>query len=405
MLKDKHIILGVTGGIAAYKTPNLIRTFRKNGFHVRVVISEAAREFVSPVTLSTLSGNEVLVGTFPHGSSGTIHTSTWHIDLAQWADIMLIAPATANTIAKLAHGYADNTVTTVALALRCPLLIAPSMDTDMFQHPTTERNLNKLQEFGYLVLPPEIGELASGLTGTGRLPELDVLVKTVESFLNKSKYDLKDKKVLVTAGPTLEAIDPIRFIGNRSSGKMGFALANAAALRGAEVTLITGPVNLYTPRNVERIDVESTEQMFKAVMKYSKDSDATIMAAAVADFTPKYVLNRKIKKEQLKGDNLLIEFKKTKDILQHLSQQKAHGVLVGFSLETNNEIKNAKKKIIEKKLDFIVLNNPLKNGAGFGSDSNIVTIISKKGKVEALKKISKFDVANEILNRIVKILV
>ena len=404
MLKGKNILIGVTGGIAAYKIPSLIRGITKEGGRVRVVMTESAKEFVTPLTLSTLSGNEVVVGTFPEETTNTINGSTWHVTLSQWADAMLIAPATANTIAKLAHGYADNAVTTLALALRCPLVISPSMDVDMWRHPTTEANLASLREQGCIILPPEQGELASGLIGPGRLPELDIIIKAIANVLSKRGRDLKGKKILITAGPTHEAIDPVRYLGNRSSGKMGFAIANAAALRGADVTLVSGPVHLQTPRNVKRVDVESAQQMYRAVIKHIKNADAVVMAAAVADFTPTTPSPIKIKKSELDGSALKIELKKTNDILQHLSHGKRRSVLVGFSLETHREFYHAKKKLKEKKLDMIVMNNPLHNGAGFGTETNIVTIISKNGKAEKLAKMQKFDVANEILNRISRIL-
>jgi phosphopantothenoylcysteine decarboxylase/phosphopantothenate--cysteine ligase len=403
VFKGKKILIGVTGGIAAYKVPLLVREIKKAGGDVHLVMTNSAKEFVTPLTLSTVSGNEVIVGTFPEEQSSSIKAGTWHIKLAQQADAMLIAPATANTIAKLAHGYADNAVTTLALALRCPLIISPAMDVDMWQHPATKENIIKLRESGCTVLPPDEGELASGLVGPGRLPEISSIIRAIDDILNKSKQDLKGKRLLVSAGPTYESIDPVRFIGNRSSGKMGFALANAAALRGADVTLVAGPVHLETPRNVRRINVESAEQMYRTIMKHHKDTDAVIMAAAVADFTPTTISQKKIKKET-KGSLTNLEFKKTKDILTQLSLEKRHGILVGFSLETDNGLRNAKKKLKEKHLDVIVLNNPLEDGAGFNTDTNIVTIISRNWKTEKLKKMPKFEVANEILNRVSNIL-
>ena len=402
MLKEKHILVGITGGIAAYKIPSLVREFKKAGAAVKVLMTESAAEFVTPLTLSTLSGHEVVVGTFPAQQTNVLDGSTWHIKLAQWADVMLIAPATANTIAKLATGYADNAVTTLALAIRCPLIIAPTMDVDMLRHPATQENITKLCEIGCVVLPPESGELASGLVGEGRLPEFSIIMTAVKDVLGNARRDLRGKNILVTAGPTHEHIDPVRYIGNRSSGKMGFAIAGAAAQRGADVVLVTGQVTLSTPRNVKRVDIESAAEMHRAVMKHSKNADAIIMSAAVADFTPAKPSSHKIKKEQLNGKSHSLELKKTKDILQDLSTKKYDGVLVGFALETEYGIGNAKQKLKQKKLDFIVLNNPLLNGAGFGTDTNIVTIISKNGKIEKLKKMPKYDVANEILNRVEK---
>jgi len=404
MLKNRHIVLGITGGVAAYKLPLLVREFKKAGAQVRVVMTESAKAFVTPITFSTLSGHAVVVGMFPDQEAGTVHVGTWHIELAQWAELMFIAPATANTIAKLAHGYADNAVTALALALRCPLVIAPAMDTDMWVHSATQENITKLREMGYTVLPPAKGELASGLVGPGRLPELDVLVRTAENILGRGHFDLHGKKILVTAGPTHEAIDPVRFVGNRSSGKMGFAIANAAAQRGAEVTLISGPVSLATPRNVRRVDVESARDMHNAVMKHFPKVDAVVMAAAVADFSPAAPSAQKIKKEKLKSDSFSLVLRRTKDILQALGVKKSGAVLVGFALETEHGLASAKTKLKQKNLDLVVLNKPLQEGAGIGKDTNIVTLISKNGKVEKLPKMAKFDVANEILNRVKKIL-
>jgi phosphopantothenoylcysteine decarboxylase/phosphopantothenate--cysteine ligase len=402
MLKNKNILIGITGGIAAYKIPLLVRECVTSGANVRVVMTEAAKEFVTPLTLSTLSGAEVIVGTFPQSGSNVLNAGTWHIKLAQWADVMVIAPATANVLAKLSHGYSDNAVTTLALAVRCPLIISPAMDLDMWQHEATQTNITKLNEMGYCVLPPEEGELASGLVGPGRLPEIKVIVQAVDEVLGQTYKDLRGKNIVVTAGPTYEAIDPVRFIGNRSSGKMGFAVANAAAQRGAKVTLITGCVHLPTPKNVERIDVESAEEMYRAVMNRAKKAHAVVMTAAVADFTPAQSSSKKIKKEQLKEKALTLELKKTKDILGELRQKNKASVLVGFALETDNGLRNAGMKLKQKKLDFILLNNPNEEGAGFDTDTNKVIILSKSGKVERLKKMPKYAVAQEILNRVAK---
>ena len=404
MLKGKNIVIGVTGGIAAYKTPMLVRAITKAGGKIRVVMTDSAKEFVTPLTLSTLSGNDVIVGTFPGEMDGTLNASTWHITLARWADVMVVAPATANTIAKLAYGYADNAVTTLALSLRCPLIISPAMDTDMLQHQTTEKNIALLREQGCIVLPPAYGELASGLVGPGRLPEVKSIVQAIDRILTKKGHDLQGKKIVITAGPTYEAIDPVRYLGNRSSGKMGFAIANAAAMRGADVRLITGPVHLQTPRHVKRTDIESAQEMFRAVMKNTHEADAVIMAAAVADFTPETFSQTKIKKSDPDTATLNLKLKKTKDILSHLSKEKHRSVLVGFSLETHHELRNSKKKLREKNLDLIVINNPLHRGAGFGVDTNIVTILSKSGKVEKLPSMQKSDVAHHILNRVSKLL-
>ncbi|HEV8537939.1 MAG TPA: bifunctional phosphopantothenoylcysteine decarboxylase/phosphopantothenate--cysteine ligase CoaBC [Bacteroidota bacterium] len=404
MLKNKHIIVGVTGGIAAYKIPMLVREFRKAGAGVKVVMSEAAKEFVSPLTLSTLSNNDVIIGTFPGTRSNVLDAKTWHINLGQWGDVMVIAPATANVLAKLAHGYSDDAVSTLALALRCPLLLSPSMDVDMWEHPATQENVTRLREMGCIVLPPEGGELASGLVGAGRLPEIAEILRSVERVLDSARLDLKGRNILVTAGPTYEPIDPVRFIGNRSSGKMGFALANASAQRGASVTLVTGRVHLPTPKHVKRIDVETAEQMYRAVMRQQKKADAIIMSAAVADFTPVTTSVKKIKKFQADGRAMSIELKKTRDVLQELGAKNSRSVLVGFALETDHGVENATRKLKEKKLDLIVLNNPREEGAGFDVDTNVVTIISKNGRVEKLKKMPKYDAAQEILNRVARLM-
>jgi phosphopantothenoylcysteine decarboxylase/phosphopantothenate--cysteine ligase len=397
MLKGKNIILGITGGIAAYKTPWLVRELKKAGAEVKVVMTESAREFVTPLTLSTVSGHEVVVGMFPNQGTPTVQAGTWHIYMAQWADAMLVAPATANTIAKIAHGFADSAVTSLVLALRSPLILAPAMDLDMWEHPLTQNNIAILKEMGCFVLPPDTGELASGLVGAGRLPEIDAIVKFVDGVVGKTYRDLKGKKILVTAGPTYEPLDPVRFVGNRSSGKMGFAIATAAALRGADVTLVSGPVHLTTPRNVKRVDVETAEQMADAVARHARHASVVVMSAAVADFTPTKTAAQKIKKN---GGELTLALSPTVDILASLGKHKNGKVLVGFALETTDGVKNAKEKLQKKNLDFIVLNNPTDEGAAFGGDTNVVTLIDRKGKTEKLPKMSKFDVATEILNRV-----
>ena len=402
MIQSKKILLGVTGGIAAYKAPLLVRELKKGGAEVRIVMTEPAKEFVTPLTLSTLSGFEVIVGTFPGQAGATVNASTWHIHLAQWADVMVVAPATANTIAKIAHGFADNAVTSLVLALRCPLIIVPAMDVEMWENPIMQANVTTLKEMGYFVLPPEEGELASGLVGPGRLPEIETIVKFVSEVLSKTHRDVTGKRILVTAGPTYEPLDPIRFLGNRSSGKMGFAVANAAALRGADVTLVSGPSHLLTPRNVRRFDVETAAEMYQAVVHHAKSVDAVVMAAAVADYTPSKVAPQKIEKE---GESeLMIKLSATKDILEELGKQKNGKILVGFALETNNEMEHAKGKLKRKNLDLIAVNNPTREGAGFGSDTNIVTLVTKKGEAEQFPRMSKFDVANKILDQIAKLL-
>ena len=403
MLRGKHILVGVTGGIAAYKVCYLVRDLRKAGADVKVVMTEAAAKFVSPLTFSALSGHDVATDLWSVNQSSGSDIATRHIDLATWADAFIIAPASANTIAKLTYGLSDNLLTIIALASRCPLFLAPTMDADMYINPVTQQNIARLQERGYVVIPPDEGELASGLKGPGRLPEIQVIIEAVEQILDKSSQDLKGKNILVTAGPTFEPIDPVRFIGNRSSGKMGFAIARAAARRGAEVTLVAGPVSIETPRHVNRIDVESAVQMYDAVFAHVSKAHAVIMAAAVADYKPLSPSKKKIKKQGPAG-SLTLELAGTADILRSLGEKKNRTILVGFALETDNELENAREKLKKKNLDFIVLNSLKEKGAGFGTDTNIVTIVPRRGKPEKLPLMSKFDVANEILNRLKKLL-
>lgn len=404
MLKGKHIILGVTGGIAAYKSAWLVREFVKAGAEVQVVMTRSATQFVTPLTLSTLSQREVFIEMFAPSPDQPTMQWTKHIELALWADIMLIAPATANTIAKIASGVADDFLTTLVVALRCPLALAPAMDVDMYKNETTQRNLADLKATGCFVIDPETGELASGLSGPGRLPEIETLVAFVESIFDRSYRDLKGKKVLVTAGPTQEPIDPVRYIGNRSSGKMGFAIAAAAALRGGDITLISGPVALKTPRNVRRIDVRTACEMQEAVQREFTLADIVIMAAAVADYAPSQPLEEKLKREAQPADPYTLSLKKNPDILKSLGEQKTIQVLVGFALETNEGVENARKKLAAKNLDAIILNNANEEGAGFETDTNIVTVITAEGTPEQLPRLPKFQVANEILNRLVPML-
>ena len=403
MLRGKHIVLGVTGGIAAYKSCYLLRELQREGATVRVVMTDAAAKFVTPLTFSALSGQEVYTDLWTANQSTGSNIGTQHVDLANWADVLLIAPASANTIAKLTIGLSDNLLTIVTLATRRPVILAPTMDADMYLNPITQQNLSTLRERGYAVIPAGEGEHASGLKGPGRLPEIDAILHFVAGVLDKTHLDLKAKKILVTAGPTYEPIDPVRFIGNRSSGKMGFALANAAALRGAVVTLVAGPVQLETPRNVHRINVQSAEEMQKAVSAEAKKADAVVMAAAVADFTPQVPARNKIKKDS-KNKDLDLHLIATHDILASLGRKKNGAVLVGFALETENELAHAKEKLKNKNLDMIVLNSLADEGAGFGVDTNVVTIIEQSGHTEKLKKMTKFDVANEILNRVKNLL-
>ncbi len=404
MLKNKKILIGVTGGISVYKMCTVVRLLKKAGAHVRVMMTQSATQFVTPLTFSALSQEEVTVSLWPESNRSTTRLGVKHIDLGLWADVMLIAPATANMIAKVARGIADDIVSSTVLALRCPLIVAPAMDMDMYLNEATQQNLTLLRERGCHVLSPVEGELASGLVGPGRLPEPDAIVAFVESIVKKTPRDLQGKKILVTAGPTHEPIDPVRFVGNRSSGKMGFAIANAAAQRGASVTLISGPVTLATPKNVSRIDVETAEQMREAVMIQAKKCDAVIMSAAIADYTPKKPAAHKIKKDDSLTSGLTLELKPTSDILRDLGSKKNGVILVGFALETQNELANAKEKLRKKNCDLIVLNSTRDEGSAFGAETNVVTLIGKSGKVEKLSKMPKFDVATEILNRLAKLL-
>ncbi len=400
MLNGRKIVLGVTGGIAAYKTPLLVRELVKAGADVRVVMTRAAQEFVTPLSLATVSKHEVLTAMYGATGDETAHSWTKHIELAVWADLMLIAPATAHTIGKIAHGFADDLLTTLVLALRGPLAIAPTMDVDMFLNKTTQQNIDTLREMGCFVLDPEEGELASGLTGPGRLPEIDRILEFAAGILSQSHRDLEGRSILITAGPTYEPIDPVRFIGNYSSGKMGFALAHAATLRGASVTLVAGPVHLRTPRNVRRIDVSTADEMSAAVHGEFGNVDAVIMAAAVADYKVAHPANAKIKREQQSGGGLTLTLTENPDILKSLGGKKKRQRLIGFALETNDGIANAREKLRRKDLDAIILNNPNEEGAGFNTDTNIVTVISAGGTTEKLPRMSKFSVANAILDRL-----
>ena len=404
MSAGHHIIVGVTGGIAAYKSALLVRELVKAGDEVQVVMTRSAAQFITPLTMSTLSRRAAITDMFPH--AGDVATEQWtrHIELGVWADAMVIAPATANTIAKIAHGFADNFLTTLVLALRGPLIVAPAMDVDMWLNETTQRNVAALRESGCVIIEPETGELASGLSGPGRLPEPDVILRSLREILAGIHHDLRGKHVLVTAGPTYEPIDPVRFIGNRSSGKMGFALAAAAAQRGGDVTLISGPVALRTPRNTRRVDVATAAEMQAAVEREFPAADLVIMAAAVGDFAPVSPSQSKLKREQLDGDRLTLEFTKNPDILKSIGQRKRHQVLVGFALETDDELANARSKLAAKNLDAVVLNKPTVPGAGFGTDTNVVTVLTARGEAESLPLQPKTTVAHEILNRIIPLL-
>jgi len=395
LLYGKKIVLGVTGCIAAYKSAYLIRDLVKRGAEVKVVMTPSATQFITPLTLSTLSKNAVVVNMFPENINSSTSLNTWHIDLAQWADLILIAPATVNTVAKLAYGLADNALTTLAAAARSPVVLAPAADVDMYENPTTKENLAKLESLGYYIVEAEEGELASGLSGKGRLAELDKIIDSVEFVLSGFDKDLKGKKILVTAGPTIEDIDPVRFIGNRSSGKMGYALAKAAFLRGADVTLISGTSSEIAYQEINKVNVRSADEMKKAVDKELKKNDILIMTAAVADYKPAKVSSKKLKKEKSLTE---IKITKTADILSSI--KKENKVVVGFALETDNEIANTKKKLKEKQLDMIVLNSLKDKRSGFEFDTNKVTLIKKSGKTINLPLQSKFQIANKILDQL-----
>ncbi len=395
MLKGKHIILGISGGIAAYKSVVLLRLLIKAGAEVQVVITPSGKEFITPVTLSALSGKPVVSEFF------TANTGEWHshVDLGLWADAMVIAPATANTIAKMANGVADNMLVTTYLSAKAPVFVAPAMDLDMMAHPSTVRNIELLRSYGNHIIEPASGELASHLVGKGRMEEPENIVKALERFF-ASKSDFAGKKVLVTAGPTYEKIDPVRFIGNYSSGKMGYALALEAADRGGEVTLVSGPVNMNVshPR-INLVKVESAKEMLSACESIFTDTDIAIMCAAVADYAPKHTADRKIKRET--SDVPVIELVKNPDIAKTLGQKKRDGqTLVGFALETDNESVNARGKLESKNLDMIVLNSLRDKGAGFGTDTNKVTIYTRDGRELPFGTKPKEDVARDIIDTI-----
>lgn len=394
ILSGKKILLGVTAGIAAYKTAHLVRLFVKSGAQVKVVMTPAAKDFVTPLTLSTLSKNPVYSTFFEKGDEENEQWNS-HVDLGLWADYMLIAPATANTLSKMANGVCDNLLLATYLSAKCKVYFAPAMDLDMYQHPATKQSIEKLQSFGNVFIPPASGELASGLVGEGRMEEPENILSFIENEIVKG-LPLYNKKVLITAGPTYEAIDPVRFIGNHSSGKMGFELAKKAADLGANVYLITGNSNETVSNSlIQRIDVVSAEEMYREVHKYFDSVDIAILSAAVADYKPKNVAVSKIKKSE---DTLTIDLVKTKDILASLGKVKKQQFLVGFALETNNELKNAIIKLKTKNLDLIVLNSLQDKGAGFKNETNKVTIIDKFEKISEFSLKSKAEVAEDIFN-------
>jgi len=397
VLSGKKILLGISGGIAAYKTANLVRLFIKAGAQVQVVMSPASLHFVTPLTLATLSKNPVY-STFYNEEDGNGEWNN-HVELGLWADIMLIAPATANTLSKMANGNCDNLLMATYLSAKCPVYFAPAMDLDMYKHPSTLDSFHKLKSFGNVMIPAENGELASGLSGEGRMAEPENIVAFLENDILE-KLPLKGRKILVTAGPTYEAIDPVRFIGNHSSGKMGFDIANEAAKNGAEVILISGPTHLKTENSqVNLIRVTSAQEMYEACHLYYKDMDVAIAAAAVADYRPKNVADQKIKKTEA---TFTIELEKTEDILASLGEQKKNQFLIGFALETENEIEHAKLKIQKKNLDLIVLNSLNDKGAGFGQPTNKVTFIDSNFTIEPMDLKSKEAVAFDIINKIIQ---
>jgi phosphopantothenoylcysteine decarboxylase/phosphopantothenate--cysteine ligase len=397
VLSGKNILLGVTAGIAAYKSAFLVRLLIKKGANVKVVMTPTSKEFVTPLTLSTLSKNKV----YSSFTKEDNENAQWnnHVELALWANLILIAPATANTMSKMANGTCDNLLLAVYLSAKCPVYYAPAMDLDMYKHPSTLKYFKILNDFGDIQIPAAIGELASGLEGQGRMASPEDIVSLIEKYILDA-LPLKDKELLITAGPTYEAIDPVRFIGNHSSGKMGYAIAEVAANLGAQVTLISGPVSLHIKNEaIQVINVISANEMFEATHRYFKNCDIAILSAAVADFKPNEVALHKIKKKE---ETLTIKLTKTKDILASLGEMKSNKYLVGFALETQNELENAKTKLKKKNLDLIVLNSLNDKGAGFKSDTNKITLISKDNKIVSFNVKLKEEVANDILQHIIK---
>lgn len=395
-LEGKHIVLGITGGIAAYKSVMLLRLLTKAGAEVQVVMTPNAKEFVNPVTFASLSGKPVVSEFF------TANTGEWHshVDLGMWADLMIIAPATASTIAKMANGVADNMLITTYLSAKEDVMIAPAMDLDMWRHPSTQRNIATLEKDGVTIISPGSGQLASGLEGKGRMAEPEEIIKSVEKYFDTTK-DFQGIKAVVTAGPTYENIDPVRFIGNHSSGKMGFELAGELSGRGAEVVLISGPVSLATPEgNIRRVDVTSAVEMFEETKKYFSEANLAIFAAAVADYRPESVAKEKIKRE--KEEEMTITLKRNPDIAATLGREKENRITVGFALETTNEIENAIHKLNNKNLDLIVMNSLNDPEAGFNKDTNKVTIITREGDSRQFEAKSKKEVAKDIIDMIAR---
>lgn len=392
-------MVGVTGSIAAYKVPFLVRLLVKEGAEVKVLLTPAASDFITPLTLSTLSGHPVYTD-FYEKNDGTWHS---HVDLGNWADVYLIAPVSANTMGKMANGLADNLLVATYLAAKCPVFYAPAMDLDMYKHPSTSANIKRLNDFGNILIEPEEGELASGLYGAGRMQEPTKIIGILADFFKKKK-DFENQQVLISAGPTYELIDPVRFIGNFSSGRMGYALAEEFAQRGAKVNLISGPVSIQAKHpNITVTHVVSAEEMFKSCMQAFPGSKIAIMSAAVADYTPKKTFKQKVKKHS--ESDWEINLEKTKDILKSLGNEKKSGqVLVGFALETDNELNNALQKLKNKNLDLIVLNSLKDKGAGFGGTTNKVTLIDKSEKMEKFSLKSKMEVAEDIANKVKSLL-
>lgn len=397
MLKGKKIVLGVTGGIAVYKAVDLVSRLRKQGAEVRVIMTAHAQEFVTPLTFKEISGNQVAVSMWNSNQEFNVE----HIALANWADLFLIVPATANILAKMALGLADDLLSTTLLATKVPVIACPAMNTGMYENPVTQENIEKLKSRGIIIMPPAVGHLACGTSGPGRLPEPQNIIDFIIRFLAKREGDLRGLKVLVTAAGTREPIDPVRYVGNRSSGKMGYAVAQMAAERGADVLLISAPSALKVPANVQIVQVETTCQMLEACLKAYENVDIVIKAAAVADYHPRDVAAQKIKKKT--DDALIVVMDKNPDILKILGEKKTHQVLVGFAAETQNLLANAKEKIVKKNLDMIVANDVTAAGAGFNTDTNIVKFLFASGEVRSLEKMPKTEVANCILDEVLRL--
>ncbi|WP_421384516.1 bifunctional phosphopantothenoylcysteine decarboxylase/phosphopantothenate--cysteine ligase CoaBC [Bacillus salacetis] len=393
MIQGKNILLCVTGGIAVYKAAALTSKLVQAGAQVKVIMSASARQFVTPLTFQALSRNEVFTDTFDEKNPEVIA----HIDLADWADLVLVAPATANVIGKLANGIGDDMVTTTLLATTAPVWIAPAMNVHMYGHPAVQKNINELYSFGYRFIEPSEGYLACGYVGKGRLEEPERIVEHIDSFFKSAELTLKGKKIVVTAGPTREKIDPVRFFSNRSTGKMGFALAGEAAKLGADVTLVSGPVSLQVPQGIKLITVESAEEMYNEVLAHYDSADIVIKSAAVADYRPKVTSEKKMKKQET---DLVVEFERTKDILKTLGEKKKNQFLVGFAAETNDVEKYAADKLRKKNADMIIANNITMEGAGFAGDTNIVTLFKKDNTKKELPLLSKAETAKEILHEI-----